>query len=72
MSPPGQLPLEELCAFREILLPTGSAQLGSPLPQPLLSPKYIELCWIQSIFLALLGPQRDGYSGEEPVSGIGL
>ena len=50
------------------LLPTGSVQLGPRLLQPHLSPKYIELCWRQSIFLAILDPQGDGYSGEGPGS----
>ena len=63
---------EELCAFLGPLLPTGSVQLGFRLLQPLLSPKYIELCWRQSIFLAILDPQGDGYSGGGPGSGVRL
>ena len=63
---------EELCAFLGPLLPTGSVQRGSRLLQPLLSPKYIELCWRQSIFLAILDPRGDGYSGEGPRSSVRL
>ena len=71
-TPPRQIPPKELCAFWRLILPTGSIELGSPLPQPLFSPKYIELCWRQSIFVALLGPQGDAYWREEPDSSVGL
>lgn len=53
---PPRLPEEEPCTFWRLLLPPGRAQLCSPLSQPLLSPKHIELCWKQSMFSALSGP----------------